>query len=145
MALLGYGVPGFLLGPYIGKLADIKGRSKLLPLGLGLSALSTLILSFPLPLVFAAIAVTILSLGYDLTQPLLAGIITQVGKERAGQAMSLNVFMLFVGFGMGSYLFGLALNLSLSQALVIFSLFQITLTLLALRLFRTETKLQYVK
>lgn len=143
IAILGYGIPGFLLGPYIGKLADIKGRSKLLPFGLGLSALSSLILAFPLPLAFAAIAVTILSLGYDLTQPLLAGIITQVGKERAGQAMSLNVFMLFVGFGIGSYLFGLALSLSFSQALIIFSLFQITLTLLALRLFRTEMQVQH--
>lgn len=139
LALLGYGVPGFLLGPYIGKLADKVGRRKLLPLGLGLSALSAVILVFNIPLGLAALAVTILSMGYDLTQPLLAGIITQVGKERSGQAMGLNVFMLFVGFGLGSYLFGLALKLSLSQALIIFSIFQVTLSLIAFPLFKKET------
>ncbi len=138
LALLGYGIPGFLLGPYVGRLADKKGRGRLLSLGFGLSALSSLILATPIPLIFAAIAVTILSLGYDLTQPLLAGIITQVGKEKPGQAMSLNVFMLFIGFGLGSYLFGLALKLSLVQALIIFSLFQLTLTLLSFKLFRNE-------
>lgn len=139
LALLGYGVPGFLLGPYIGKLADKAGKRKLLPLGLGLSAWSAFLLVLHIPLGLAAFAVTLLSMGYDLTQPLLAGIITQVGKERSGQAMSLNVFMLFVGFGVGSYLFGLALKLSLSQALIIFSIFQVTLSLIALPFFKDET------
>ena len=138
LALLGYGIPGFLLGPYIGKLADKFGRRKLLPLGLALSALSALILVFNIQLGLAALAVTILSMGYDLTQPLLAGIITQVGKERSGQAMSLNVFMLFIGFGLGSYLFGLALKLSLVEALKIFSIFQIVLSAISLPLFKTE-------
>ena len=140
LAILGYGIPGFLLGPFIGKLADKFGRKKLLPLGLGLSALSAFILIFNIPLALAASAVTILSLGYDLTQPLLAGIITQVGKERSGQAMSLNVFMLFIGFGLGSYLFGLALKLSLMQAFIIFSVFQTGLSLLAITLFNTEIR-----
>jgi predicted MFS family arabinose efflux permease len=54
--------------------------------------------------------------------------------------MSLNVFMLFVGFGLGSYLFGLALQLSLIQALIIFSIVQVTLSIIAIPLFRGETK-----
>lgn len=142
LALIGYGFLGFFLGPYIGKLADRKGRSKLLPLGLALSAFSALVLALNVPIGIAALAVTILSLGYDLTQPLLAGIITDVGKERTGQAMGLNVFMLFIGFGLGSYLFGLALELNLVQALLIFFLFQLTLSIIAMRLFRRETKIQ---
>lgn len=140
LALIGYGVPGFLFGPYIGKLADRAGRSKLLPFGLALSGLSALILVFNVPLGVAAFGVTILSLGYDLTQPLLAGIITQVGKERSGQAMSLMAFTLFIGFGLGSYLFGLALHLSLVKALIIFSIFQISLSAAGLPLFRKETR-----
>jgi predicted MFS family arabinose efflux permease len=139
-AIMGYGFPGFILGPFIGKLTDRKGRSKLLPIGLAISALSALILSLSIPLYLATTAVILLSLGYDLTQPLLAGIITQVGKERPGQAMSLNVFMLFVGFGLGSYLFGLALQLSLMQALIIFSIIQLTLSIIAMPLFSGETK-----
>lgn len=139
-AIMGYGLPGFILGPFIGKLADKKGRSKLLPIGLAISALCALILSLNIPLHIATIVVILLSLGYDLTQPLLAGIITQVGKERPGQAMSLNVFTLFIGFGLGSYLFGLALQLSLIQALIIFSIVQATLSIIAMPLFRGETK-----
>jgi hypothetical protein len=42
-------------------------------------------------------AAVILSLGYDMTQPLFGGIITALGGKRAGQAMGLNSFTLFVG------------------------------------------------
>ncbi|MBL7869144.1 MAG: MFS transporter [Flavobacterium lindanitolerans] len=141
-AIIGYGFPGFILGPFIGKLVDKKGRNKLLPIGLAISALSAIILSFNIPLYVATIALVLLSLGYDLTQPLLAGIITEIGKERTGQAMSLNVFMLFIGFGLGSYLFGLALQLSLLQALTIFSVVQATLSIMAIALFRGEMKIK---
>ena len=139
LALLGYGIPGLLLGPFIGKLADKFGRSKLLPLGLLLSALSSSILIFNFPLVVARIAVITLSLGFDLTQPLLAGIITQVGKEKGGQAMSVMAFMLFVGFGLGGYLFGLAMQLSLTDALIIFSIFELILSGVAYIVFKKET------
>jgi len=141
LALLGYGVPGFLFGPFIGRLADKFGRSKLLPLGLLISGLSALTLIFTIPLTVARISVITLSLGFDLTQPLLAGIITQVGKERSGQAMSVMAFMLFVGFGLGSYLFGLAIKLSFTDALLIFSTFQIGLSIIGWKLFKRENHL----
>jgi predicted MFS family arabinose efflux permease len=139
LALLGYGIPGLLFGPFIGRLADKFGRSKLLPVGLVLSALSSCMLIFNIPLVVARISVITLSLGFDLTQPLLAGIITQVGRERGGQAMSVMAFMLFVGFGLGSYLFGLAIHLSLTDALIIFSIFELILSVIAFHVFKKET------
>lgn len=145
LALVGYGLPGFIFGPFIGKLADKKGRSKLMPMGLILSAISALILIFDVPLGVAAFGVTILSLGYDLTQPLLAGIITQVGKEISGQAMSLMAFTLFIGFGLGSYLFGEALHLGMTNALIIFSLFQTILFVIAVPLFKNEKHSSSVK
>jgi predicted MFS family arabinose efflux permease len=145
LALLGYGVPGFLFGPYIGRLADKFGRSKLLPLGLIVSGLSAFALIFTIPLAIARISVITLSLGFDLTQPLFAGIITQVGKERSGQAMSVMAFMLFVGFGLGSYLFGLALKLGFTDALLIFSTFQIILSIIAWPLFKRENHLHSLK
>jgi len=92
LALLGYGVPGFVLGPIIGRLADRWGRRWLIPAGLGVAAVAALVLAVPAPLIAAAVAVTVLSLGYDMTQPLLAGIVTQLAPERPGQAMGLNVF-----------------------------------------------------
>ncbi|MEO5650975.1 MAG: MFS transporter [Ginsengibacter sp.] len=145
LALLGYGVPGFVFGPFIGRLADKFGRSKLLPLGLLVSGLSAFTLMFTIPLTVARISVITLSLGFDLTQPLLAGIISQVGKERSGQAMSVMAFMLFVGFGLGSYLFGLALQLGFTNALLIFSVFQIVLSTIAWPLFKKENHLHALK
>lgn len=145
LALLGYGVPGFVFGPFIGRLADKFGRSKLLPFGLLISGLSALTLMFTIPLTVARISVITLSLGFDLTQPLLAGIISQVGKERSGQAMSVMAFMLFVGFGLGSYLFGLALQLGFTNALLVFSVFQIVLSIIAWPLFKRENHLHVLK
>lgn len=140
LALLGYGIPGFLLGPFIGKMADRKGRRWLLPIGLAVSALAVLVLVFQVPLLVAALAVTVLSLGYDLTQPLLAGIVTDVGKNQPGQAMGLNVFMLFIGFGMGSFIFGQLLSVGMSTSLIIFVLFQTVLFLVGVLIFKSEQK-----
>src|SRR3546814_18248602 len=46
VALLGYGIPGFLFGPLIGRAADRWGRARLLPIGLGLGALGAATLIF---------------------------------------------------------------------------------------------------
>jgi predicted MFS family arabinose efflux permease len=140
LALLGYGVPGFLLGPLIGRAADRWGRRWLIPVGLGISAIGAIILIFDIPLVVAALAVTILSLGYDMTQPLLAGIITGLGGKRIGQAMGLNVFAIFSGSGIGSFLFGEALRLGFSPALAIFGAFELAGAIAAIPLFRFETR-----
>ncbi len=104
LAILGYGVPGFLFGPLIGRMADRWGRSRLIPAGLAIGGASAAALALDLPVLAAALLVTVLSLGYDMTQPLLAGIVTDLGPNR-GQAMGLNVFTLFTGFGLGSLVF----------------------------------------
>ncbi len=139
LALLGYGVPGFLLGPVIGRAADRWGRYWLVPAGLAVAALAAAALILDVPLLVAAVAVTMLSLGYDMTQPLLAGIVTTLGDKRGGQAMGLNVFMLFTGFGIGSFLFGEALLSGFGAALVIFSAVQLVAALVAISMFRAET------
>ncbi|MCL4518663.1 MAG: MFS transporter [Thaumarchaeota archaeon] len=95
---------GFLFGPAIGRLADRCGRARFTPLGLGVSGVSALFLAPTLPLFVPKVVVIVLSLGYDLTQPLVAGIVTQLSTQR-GQAMGLNVCTLFVGFGLGRLLF----------------------------------------
>ena len=137
-ALLGYGVPGFLLGPVIGRLADRIGRSRLIPLGLLLAGVSAIVIALNIPLLIAALLVTALSLGYDLTQPLLAGIVTDLSPQR-GQAMGLNVFTLFVGFGIGSLLFAAVLQFGMSAALVVFGVGALLACLAAIPLFRSET------
>ena len=86
----------------------------------------------------AAVAVTVLSLGYDMTQPLFAGIVTALGGQRPGQAMGLNVCLLFTGFGLGSLLFGSMLRLDYGPVLAVFAAAELALALAAVRLFRSE-------
>ena len=138
LALLGYGVPGFAFGPVIGRAADRWGRARLIPIGLLLGALAAVALLLDFPMVLAPVVSMVLSLGYDMTQPLFAGIVTSLGGRRAGQAMGLNVFTLFVGFGLGSLLFGELLRLGFGVALGLFSGVELILALLSLRLFRSE-------
>lgn len=139
LALLGYGVPGFLFGPAIGRLADRLGRSRLIPTGLLLAGCSAAALALDIPIVAAPILVTLLSLGYDLTQPLLAGIVTDLGPQR-GQAVGLMAFILFVGFGVGSLIFGAMLPLGIAIDLIIFGACAVLAGMVALPLFRNETR-----
>lgn len=138
LALVGYGVPGFLFGPVIGRMADWQGRGRLLPFGLALSAIGAAALLPNVPLAVAIVAVTVLSLGYDTTQPLFAGIVTALGGSRPGQAMGLNVFTLFLGFGLGSLVFGEVLRLGFGTALISFAVIEFVLAVIAIRLFRAE-------
>lgn len=138
LALLGYGVPGFAFGPVIGRAADRWGRARLIPAGLLLGASAAAVLLLDFPIVLAPVVAMVLSLGYDMTQPLFAGIVTSLGGKRAGQAMGLNVFTLFVGFGLGSLIFGELLRVGFGTALGLFAGIESMLALLALRLFRSE-------
>jgi predicted MFS family arabinose efflux permease len=138
IALLGYGVPGLVLGPVIGRSADRTGRGRLIPLALAIAALAAGTLIAELPIVVAGVAATVLSLGYDMTQPLLAGIVTSIGGKRPGQAMGLNVFALFTAFGLGSLLFGAALGLGFAATLAIFAAVQLAGAVVAVPLFRSE-------
>lgn len=119
LGLLGYGIPGFLFGPVIGRLADRLGRARLIPTGLAIAALTAFGLTLPIPLPAAAILITMLSLGYDLTQPLLAGIVTDLPGQH-GQAVALMAVTLFCGFGLGSLIFQAALNNGFVLALSVF-------------------------
>ena len=137
LALMGYGVPGLLFGPLIGRLADRHGRARIIPAGVALTGVCALVLAGPLPLVAVQLAIIALSLGFDLTQPLLAGIVTDLHGSR-GQAVALMAFTLFMGFGLGSLLFQWALTLGFTTALSAFGAATVLAAGLALVLFRDE-------
>jgi predicted MFS family arabinose efflux permease len=138
LALLGYGIPGFLLGPVIGRLADRWGRARLIPIGLLIGGGAAVALALNPPATLVPLVALVLSLGYDMTQPLFGGIVTALGGKRAGQAMGLNVFTLFVGFGLGSLGFGALLRFGFVPAFSIFASFELILGVLAFVLFRSE-------
>jgi predicted MFS family arabinose efflux permease len=137
LGLLGYGVPGFLLGPLIGRLADRYGRARLIPTGVAVGALAAFGLAAPAPLVAVAVLVALLSMGYDLTQPLLAGIVTDLPGHR-GQAVAFMAVTLFTGFGAGSLLFSALLPLGFSVALSVFGLTALVAAALAVPTFSAE-------
>ena len=139
LALLGYGIPGLLLGPTVGRAADRWGRRAIIAPGILLAACSAAILIPAVPLWVAAVAFTFLSFGFDMSHPLLAGIITSINPGRRGMAMGLNGFMVFTGFGLGSLLFQIALRWGFGDALTIFVTTQIVLGVIGLYLFRNET------
>jgi predicted MFS family arabinose efflux permease len=138
LALLGYGVPGLLLGPVIGHAADRLGRKTLIPVGLALGGLCAIALIPSAPLAWAVVVVTILSFGFDMSHPLLAGIITSVDPARRGQAMGLNAFVLFTGMGLGSLLFQQLIRWGFPLALGAFSVVQLSLAIVAVPIFKRE-------
>ena len=138
LALLGYGVPGFLFGPLIGRAADRWGRARLIPIGLILSALAATALLLGFSVILAPVVAMVLSLGYDMTQPLFAGIVTSLGGKRSGQAMGLNVFTLFVGFGLGSLVFGELIRFGFGDAFGLFAAVELIIALLSFAMFRSE-------
>ena len=138
LALLGYGIPGMLLGPVIGHVADRYGRKRIIPLGIFVAALSAAALIPRSPFILRPIIIAALSLGYDMSHPLLTGIITSVNPKRRGLAMGMNAFVLFSGFGFGTLIFDLLLHRGFTFALTTFAGIQLGLALLAVRLFRSE-------
>ena len=137
LALLGYGIPGLLFGPLIGRLADRHGRARIIPAGVALTGVCALLLAAPLPLLAVQLAIVTLSLGFDLTQPLLAGIVTDLQGNRA-QAVGLMAFTLFTGFGLGSLLFQWALAWGFGAALLTFGAVALLAAAAAWALFRSE-------
>ncbi|EUA14200.1 sugar (and other) transporter family protein [Mycobacterium kansasii 732] len=139
LVLLGYGIPGLVLSPAIGRLADRYGRARVIPLGLALTAACAAVFaSEPSSLVLLQAAVVSLSLGYDMTQPALVVIVTDLPGQR-GQAIGLNSCVLWVGMGIGSLVFqAILLPLGFSGAFAWFAGLSLLAGAVAIPLFRAE-------
>ncbi|NQZ64389.1 MFS transporter [Crocosphaera watsonii] len=131
-SLLAYGISGLLTAPLIGRLADYYGRTTILILGLILAGLSSTVLIFSIPFWLTIFVTISLAVSYCMTQPLLTGMVTEFNSHQRGQAIGINVFLLFVSFGFGSYLFGELLEFSFAVALLIYSVVILTAALIAI-------------
>ncbi len=138
LALLGYGIPGMLCGPFLGRLADKRGRNRLIPAGFIVQACCALALAPAVPLGCAAAAVTILSLGFDMSHPPMVGIVSTLNPQRRGLAMGMNAFVLFTGLGFGALVFQMCLAYGLSVALTTFGVFELSVGILAIFAFAQE-------
>ena len=119
------------MGPLIGRVADRIGRKRIIPLGILIAALCCAALIPRAPLLWPAVIIAILSLGYDMSHPLLAGIVTSLNPSRRGLAMGMNAFCLFCGFGLGPLAFELLLKHGFRTALAVFAVVQLCLAILA--------------
>lgn len=137
LALLGYGVPGLLFGPLLGKLADRYGRNKIIPIGILVGALSALFLGLNVSLFASCLFVATLSLGFDLTQPLYAAIITTISPKK-GAATGLFAFFLFMGYGIGSLIFSLIVGIGLNLTFCLFGIVAVIVSAFAVRQFKDE-------
>jgi predicted MFS family arabinose efflux permease len=137
-ALLGYGIPGIFLGPPLGRLADRFGRRRIIPLGFLLAGACALALVPQNPLWLVTATVTCLSVGFDMSHPLMAGIVSSLDPKRRGQAMGFNAFSIFLGFGLGAVVFQNLVLMSLSTALLGFGVVQLSLGLIGFYCFREE-------
>ncbi|MDB6025296.1 MAG: Multidrug resistance protein [Verrucomicrobiales bacterium] len=137
-ALLGYGIPGMILGPILGRLADRFGRGLIIPLGFFVAAACAFLLVPVSPLWMVTIVVTSLSIGLDMTHPLMAGIVAALDPKRRGQAMGLNGFALFTGLGFGAVIFQFLLAKGFPFTLTVFGATQLGLGLLAFKAFQFE-------
>jgi len=136
-ALLGYGIPGLLLGPFLGKLADKFGRNKIIPIGIFVGGSSAILLGTDCSLVISCISIATLSLGFDLTQPLYAAIITTLSPKK-GAATGLFAFFLFMGYGLGSLVFSLIVSIGLNQTFIVFGAVANFVACIAIRSFKGE-------
>ncbi|WP_293943937.1 MFS transporter [Sphingobacterium sp. UBA7249] len=137
LALLGYGIPGLLLGALLGRLADHYGRNKIIPLGLFLGAFTVLLLSQHFSLAASCVLVALLSLGFDLSHPLFAAIATTFSSKK-GAATGLFAFFLFSGYGLGSLILSLIVNIGLDRAYQLFGVSMLVAALCSIFVFRKE-------
>lgn len=137
LALLGYGIPGLLLGPFLGKLADKYGRNKIIPMGICLGAFSAFFLGMNYPLLVSCLLIATLSLAFDMTHPLFAAIITTL-SEHKGVAIGLFAFVMFMGYGLGSLIFSLIINCGINESFKVFGLCSMAGAMVAIFVFRNE-------
>lgn len=137
LALLGYGIPGLLLGPFLGKLADKYGRNRIIPIGICVGAFSAFLLGMDFSLFFSCILIATLSLGFDMTHPLFAAIITTLSKQK-GIAIGLFAFVMFMGYGLGSLVFSLIINVGLNESFKVFGLMAAVGAVLSVVTFKNE-------
>jgi predicted MFS family arabinose efflux permease len=137
LALLGYGIPGLLFGPLLGRLADRYGRNKIIPIGLFLSAVTVMLLSQNFTLAASCILVALLSFGFDLSHPLFAAIVTTFSSNK-GAATGLFAFFLFSGYGLGSLVLSLIVNVGLDWAFQLFGIGILVAAVCSIFVFRKE-------
>jgi len=138
VALLGYGVPGTLLGPVIGRLADRAGRKRIIPLGILIGALSAAALVPLAPLLWPAVIIGDSLFGFRHEPSAIGWNNFFAQSFPAGPGNGHERLFVVLRFRLGPLAFELLLKHEFSTALAVFACVELCLAILAVWLFRGE-------
>lgn len=95
------GIAGMLLSPFSGKIAQRLGMAAILRGGLALAAIGLLALSLSPGLPVIILMSVVFVAGIALVTPVVISIVSQLGGQARGSAISFNAFILFLGASTG--------------------------------------------
>ncbi len=138
LVLVGYGIPDLLFGVVIGSWGDRYGRRYVVPTGFFLASICAPLLATRSTPLISALIITVLSIGFDATHPLMSSITTSLDPKHRGQITGLATFANFVGMAIGALVFRRLMVPHFSTALVCFACAEFGFGVLALYAFRAE-------
>jgi len=99
-----FGIAGMLLAPFSGRIAQKLGMAAVLRGGLALAAIGLLALGFSTNLPLLVLMSVVFVAGIALVTPVIISIVSQLGGNARGSAISFNAFILFLGASTGPIL-----------------------------------------
>jgi len=99
-----FGIAGMLLSPFSGRIAQKLGMAAVLRGGLALAAIGLLALGFSTNLPLLVLMSVVFVAGIALVTPVIISIVSQLGGNARGSAISFNAFILFLGASTGPIL-----------------------------------------
>lgn len=123
LLLLDFGLPGLILVIILGIFSKGPSRLKMEFMGLGILGFCITLIMLKVTPWLTFLAIALLSVGYNITQPLFFGIVGRLGNSHKAQiAVQIGCCFLFVGYGLGPMIFGFLMGFG-SLSSVLFLLF----------------------
>ncbi|MFC4197092.1 MFS transporter [Pedobacter jamesrossensis] len=137
--LLDFGLPGLILVVILAALSRWPGIIKMEIIGLFILTLSMVVILLDVPIWMTLLALGLLSVGYNITQPLFFGIVGKLGNTRGDQRdIQLGLCALFIGYGLGPLIFGFLLKYGNLSTVLFLMLLTTLLAIIASRIFEHE-------
>jgi MFS family permease len=139
MVLLDFGLPGLLLVVILGIFSKGPSSIKMEIIGLILLSVCLIMIVFNFPLLITLVAVALLSVGYNITQPLFFGIVGKLADGHEAQiAVQTGCCFLFTGYGLGPIIFSFLMNCGHSSAILLLVVLLASLAMLSRLIFRSD-------
>lgn len=129
-----------LIRPLAGKISDLKGETYVIIPSLVMTVIALIVLSFSTNLLGVIVAAVLYGIGFGSAQPALQAIMIRLAPEdRKGAANAFFSTATDLGIGLGAIFLGLVSEYLNYQALFLVSACSVVLSIVLLRLIRTDT------